>query len=164
MTKIRRLLLLTVAFPAIVFAQAMKSTLALQGGSTQINGVYVSHTIGHVVMGGSFSIGKSKVVQGFEYMLKYKRIEQDVEQILTKNQHQFFITPNPFMNYITIQGESIEYPLEVHVFDVLGRLIIRQKINDLNENKIDVSQLSQSKYFVQLNTRIKKFSTVLIKK
>ena len=164
MTKIRRLLLLTVAFPAIVFAQAMKSTLALQGGSTQINGVYVSHTIGHVVTGGSFSIGKSKVIQGFEYMLKYKRIERDVEQILTKNQHQFLITPNPFMNYITIQGESIEYPLEVHVFDVLGRLIIRQKINDLNENKIDVSQLSQSKYFVQLNTRIKKFSTVLIKK
>ena len=164
MTKIRRLLLLTVAFPAIVFAQAMKSTLALQGGSTQINGVYVSHTIGHVVTGGSFSIGKSKVIQGFEYMLKYKRIEQDVEQILTKNQHHFFITPNPFMNYITIKVESIEYPLEVHVFDVLGRLIIRQKINDLNENKIDVSQLSQSKYFVQLNTRIKKFSTVLIKK
>ena len=164
MTKIRRLLLLTVAFPAIVFAQAMKSTLALQGGSTQINGIYVSHTIGHVVTGGSFSIGKSKVIQGFEYMLKNKRIEQDVEQILKKNQHQFFITPNPFMNYITIQGESIEYPLEVHVFDVLGRLIIRQKINDLNENKIDVSQLSQSKYFVQLNTRIKKFSTVLIKK
>lgn len=164
MTKIRQLLLLTVAFPVFVFAQAMKSTLALQGGSTQINGVYVSHTIGHVVTGGSFSIGKSKVIQGFEYMLKYKRIEQDVEQILTKNQHQFFITPNPFMNYITIQGESIEYPLEVHVFDVLGRLIIRQKINDLYENKIDVSQLSQSKYFVQINTRIKKFSTVLIKK
>ena len=53
--------------------------------------------------------------------------------------------------------------LEIHVFDVLGA-IISQKINDLNENKIDVSQLSQSKYFVQLNTRIKKFSTVLIKK
>lgn len=164
MTKIRRLLFLTVAFPAFVFAQAMKSTLALQGGSAQINGVYVSHTIGHVVTGGSFSIGKSKVIQGFEYLLKYNRREHGLEQMLPKNQHQFFITPNPFMNYITIQGESIEYPLEVHVFDVLGRLIIRQKINDLNENKIDVSQLSQSKYFVQLNTRIKKFSTVLIKK
>ena len=66
------------------------------------------------------------------------------------------------MNYITIQ-ENQSNTLEVNVFDVLGRLIMSQKINDLNENKIDVSQLSQAKYFVQLNTRINKFSTVLIK-
>ena len=38
MTKIRLLQLIAVVFPAFVFAQAMKSTLALQGGSAQING------------------------------------------------------------------------------------------------------------------------------
>ena len=98
-------------------------------------------------------------------MLKNKRIEQDVEQILKKNQHQFFITPNPFMNYYKPYKVNPSNTLWRFMFLMfVGRLIIRQKINDLNENKIDVSQLSQSKYFVQLNTRIKKFSTVLIKK
>ena len=60
MTKIRLLQLIAVAFPAFVFAQAMKSTLALQGGSAQINGVYVSHTIGHVVAGVHFQLVKVK--------------------------------------------------------------------------------------------------------
>jgi hypothetical protein len=68
------------------------------------------------------------------------------------------------MHFITIKGESLEYPLELNVFDVLGRLIIKRKINDENENRIDLGQLSQTKYFVQISTRMKKFSTVLIKK
>ena len=69
MTKIRRLLLIAVAFPAFVFAQAMKSTLALQGGSAQINGVCVSHTIGHVVTGGRFQLVKVKSFRGLNICL-----------------------------------------------------------------------------------------------
>ena len=68
------------------------------------------------------------------------------------------------MHFITIEGESLEYPLEFNVFDVLGRLIIKRKINDVNENRIDLSELSQAKYFIQLKSKMKKFSTVLIKK
>ena len=68
--KTSQLLFILFVFPEFVFGQAIKSTLALQGGSAQQNRTYVSYTIGHVVAGSTFSVGKSEVIQGFEYMLK----------------------------------------------------------------------------------------------
>lgn len=162
--KTSQLLFLLFVFTEFAFGQSMKSTLALQGGSSQNNGTYISYTIGHTVAGGTFPVGKSEVIQGFEYMLINDRMKNDPSNVITKEQIQLHVSPNPFMHFITIKGESLEYPLELNVFDVLGRLIIKRKINDVNENRIDLSQLSQTKYFVQISTRMKKFSTVLIKK
>ena len=162
--KTSQLLFILFVFPEFVFGQAIKSTLALQGGSAQQNRTYVSYTIGHVVAGGTFSVGKSEVIQGFEYMLKKNRGKNDLSMVIPNEQIQLYVSPNPFMHFITIEGESLEYPLEFNVFDVLGRLIIKRKINDVNENRIDLSELSQAKYFIQLKSRMKKFSTVLIKK
>ena len=162
--KASQFLLILFVFPEFVFGQAIKSTLAIQGGSAKQNGTYVSYTIGHVVAGGTFSVGKSEVIQGFEYMLKKNKVKNDPSMVITNEQIQLYVSPNPFMHFITIEGESLEYPLEFNVFDILGRLIIKRKINDVNENRIDLSELSQAKYFIQLNSRMKKFSTVLIKK
>lgn len=162
--KASQFLLILFVFPEFVFGQAIKSTLALQGGSAKQNGTYVSYTIGHVVAGGTFSVGKSEVIQGFEYMLKKNKVKNDPSMVITNEQIQLYVSPNPFIHFITIEGESLEYPLEFNVFDVLGRLIIKRKINDVNENRIDLSELSQAKYFIQLKSRMKKFSTVLIKK
>ena len=160
--KTSQLLFILFVFPEFVFGQAIKSTLALQGGSAQQNRTYVSYTIGHVVAGGTFSVGKSEVIQGFEYMLKKNEGKNDLSMVIPNEQIQLYVSPNPFMHFITMK-RTLEYPLEFNVFDVLGRLAVK-RINDVNENRIDLSELSQAKYFIQLKSRMKKFSTVLIKK
>jgi hypothetical protein len=74
----------------------------------------------------------------------------------------FSIYPNPVEEklFITTLNEIAE--LSVDVFDIYGKLILTKKLNNPNENSIEVSQLISGIYFAvfknkQGKTQIKKF-------
>ncbi len=146
-----------------IYAQyELKSTIAMQGGAVSNNQFYVSHTIGQAVTAGASIINQTKIIQGFEFVIS-KRSREIFPTEINKEPLQFLISPNPFVNFIRVEVQTGQFPVEVHVFDVLGRLIIEKTISKRDDNNIDVRHLSQSKYFIQLQTNSQKFSTVLIK-
>lgn len=146
-----------------IYAQyKLKSTIAMQGGAVSNPKFYVSHTIGQAVTAGAGKIDNTKIIQGFEFMFSNRSMDLSLDEI-NKEPLQLFISPNPFINFIRIEVQALQLPMKVHVFDVLGRLIIEKAINKIEENNIDLSHLSQSKYLIKLQTNTQKFSTVLIK-
>lgn len=163
MQKYKTMLFCTILLcPAFSIAQVLKSTLAMQGGAVSGDEFYVSHTIGQVITGGTSSFAKTKVIQGFEFMF-YNMHKKENFNEMNNQTLQLFISPNPFTSFINVVGKEIQFPVEVYVFDILGRLIIKKSIKNIEENIINVGHLSQSKYLVQLKTNNQKFSTVLIK-
>ena len=146
-----------------IYAQhQLKSTVAMQGGAASNGQFYVSHTIGQAVTAGATTIDHTKIIQGFEFMIS--KMSRDIFLTeINKEPLQFLISPNPFVNFIRVEVQTVQLPIEVHVFDVLGRLIIEKTISKREDNNIDVRHLSQSKYFIHLQTNSQKFSTVLIK-
>jgi len=150
-------------FPSFLIAQVLKSTLAMQGGAVSNDEYYVSHTVGQVITGGTSSFAKTKVIQGFEFM--FSNIQKKETSNIINNQNlQLFISPNPFTSSINVEGKGIQFPVEVYIFDILGRLIMKKNIKNIEENNINVGYLNQAKYLIQLKTNNQKFSTVLIKR
>jgi hypothetical protein len=73
--------------------------------------------------------------------------------------------PNPFIETINFQfSQPITDVINVHVFDILGRLIFKQKKKS-NDSilTIDLSLLPNSEYLVRLNTIGFNYYTKIIK-
>ena len=148
--------------PLVLSGQLLKSTTALQGGSGSTSTLYVSHTIGQAFVGGTSSTTNNTVITGFEFINppKSKNVSSEVQNI---SQMNVYVSPNPFVNFIHIEGDDLVLPIQFHVFDVLGRLILKKKIKTVEDYTIDVNHLSQSKYFVRLENNTQEFSAVIIK-
>jgi len=154
--------LLSFNLSGIYAQQELKSTIAMQGGAVANAQFYVSHTIGQAVTAGTSAIDNAKIIQGFEFMIS-KSVKDILPTEINKEPLQLIITPNPFINFISVEVQKAQLPIEIHIFDVLGRLILEKTISKREDNNIDLKHLSQSKYFIQLQTNSQKFSTVLIK-
>ncbi|MFK7048855.1 phospholipase D-like domain-containing protein [Flavobacterium davisii] len=69
------------------------------------------------------------------------------------NDTNFNVFPNPFNNVITLKN-SMQSPnlVEVSIFDTTGKEIFTKKINPIEEEQIDLNELSNGIYFLNINS------------
>lgn len=62
----------------------------------------------------------------------------------------FTIYPNPAKNILYIDKSEVNYPTEIAIYDVNGKLVLLKETEKINQNKIDISKLSKGFYFVTI--------------
>lgn len=62
----------------------------------------------------------------------------------------FALYPNPAKNILFIDKSQSNFPTEIQIYDVNGKLVLQQKTEKINQNKIDISKLTQGLYFVTI--------------
>ncbi|MFK7100963.1 phospholipase D-like domain-containing protein [Flavobacterium oreochromis] len=69
------------------------------------------------------------------------------------NDTNFNVFPNPFNNVITLKN-SMQSPnlVEVSIFDTTGKEIFTKKINPIEEEQINLNELSNGIYFLNINS------------
>jgi bilirubin oxidase len=88
-------------------------------------------------------------------------IDSTVTGIIEIESDNFFVFPNPVSNILSIQFQSEVQTAVIKVLSVLGVKVLEKHISNTSNAKLDLSQLNDGFYFVQVNTN-KKFETQLI--
>ncbi len=133
--------------------------ISAQGGGVVTNSGYkVNYTIGQQSVTGSSS-GAYVVQQGFQQNNWSKIIKQNNNLISTT------LFPNPFVEQLTFTfSSSPGTKVNALVFDVLGRLIHSETVNnENNEIKLNLSRLSSAEYLIRLTSESYEYSAKIIK-
>ena len=72
---------------------------------------------------------------------------------------QFIIYTNPTKSEIVIQKSNKNYPIEITLFDLGGKMLLRQKTVDKTENRIKTDNLSKGFYIVAIKNDQGQLST-----
>ncbi|CAM4322998.1 PQQ-dependent sugar dehydrogenase [Flavobacterium terrigena] len=62
----------------------------------------------------------------------------------------FTLYPNPAKNILFIDKSQSNYPTEIQIYDVNGKLVLQQETGKISQNKIDISPLTKGFYFVTI--------------
>jgi hypothetical protein len=151
-------LLFTISFQAQVLHHQM---ISAQGVLEKMpDGTIIRQTIGQQSVIGNSDNENYVVIQGFQQNLWGKYTSSNMLGDIKTVAY-----PNPFIETINFQfSKPITDVINVHVFDILGRLIFKQnkKLND-SILTIDLSLLPNSEYLVRLNTIGFNYYTKIIK-
>ncbi len=141
-----------------------RSSLGSSGASSRIsssdNMYYVSQSVGQKSVIGTLINGENAIRQGFQQppiqVEVYSETNTDIQAV---------VFPNPVDAFITIQfNEELKNPIQVEIFDVLGKLMINTSENPTNSFKINMTHLATGTYFLNLSSGNRKFTARLIKK
>ncbi len=147
-----------------MYSQVLKETLSMQGGSSTIGGSYVSFTIGQPLTTGLYSNTNRILIQGFEYLLENTNLKPDEIFPFEENTLSVSVFPNPFQEIISIEGNEDIFPVNVYIFDMIGRLISSHEKKSHLERTIRLDDLKQAHYIIRIESKTRSFNTVLIKK
>ena len=150
--------------PINLHSQALKETLSMQGGSSLLGESYVSYTIGQPLSTGLYTNSNRTIIQGFEYVLENTDLEPDETLLFAQNTLSVSVFPNPFQKIIFIEGEDDIFPVNVYIFDMIGRLISSYEKKSHLERTIILDDLKQAHYIIRIESKARNFNTVLIKK
>ena len=156
--------ILCLLLPMSLYSQALKETLSIQGGSSKVGDSYVSFTIGQPLSTGLYTNSNRTLIQGFEYVLHNTNLDPDETFLFSENTLNVSISPNPFQNSIFIQGDDDIFPVNVYIFDIIGRLISSDENKSHLERTIILDDLKQAYYIIRIESKALRFNTVLIKK
>jgi len=145
----RKLLLLLLCLPFIGFGQVTTpSVISSSGDSYNNGGVIMDYTLGEIVVE-TFSNNANILTQGFHQGdLKVTTAVVNLD-IKTK------IYPNPTTNFIIIELEK-NVNAELLVYDINGKIVIKDNLNEEQKKQLDFSFLNQGNYFLHINTADKK--------
>ncbi len=88
-------------------------------------------------------------VAGLYNGIVYKIIDANLgEKEIVKN--DFKIYPNPAKNEIFIEKSNDSFPTEITIFDTNGKLLLKQKTEDLLKNTINTGVLQQGIYLISI--------------
>lgn len=152
------IMLLTVGF--FSYSQQLHhEMISSQGGSSVTQGGYVvRYTVGQQSVTGTSSVGYV-VQQGFQQSNWSKLVSSNTISVITT------VYPNPFTERVNFSFSiSPGSVLDVLVFDVLGRLVHSESVeNDSNLVSIDLKKLSSAEYLVMLSSGSYTHSAKIIK-
>ena len=139
-----KLLLILLCLPLIGFGQvATPSVVSSSGDSYSNGGVIMDYTLGEIVIE-TFSNSANILTQGFHQGdLKITTAVVNLD-IKTK------IYPNPTTNFIIIELEK-NVNAELLVYDINGKIVIKDKLRDEQKKQLDFSFLTQGNYFLHIN-------------
>lgn len=161
---LKNIYLLYILLPVNLYSQVLKETLSIQGGSGTVGDSYVSFTIGQSLSTGLYTNSNRTLIQGFEYVLENTDLEPDETFLFPQNTLSVSVFPNPFQKSIFIEGEDDIFPVNVYIFDMIGRLISSYEKKSHLERTIILDDLKQAHYIIRIESKARNFNAVLIKK
>ena len=140
----KKLLLILLCLPMIGFGQVTTpSVVSSSGDSYSSGGVIMDFTLGEIVIE-TFSNNANILTQGFNQgIIKIVLSVSDID-IKTK------IYPNPTTNFIIIELEK-NVNADILVYDINGKIVIKDKLNDEQQKQLDFSFLNQGNYLLHIN-------------
>ena len=140
----KKLLLLLLCVPLIGFGQITSpSVISSSGNSYNNGGVNMDYTLGEIVVETQTNT-TTILTQGFHQGVL--KVNTSVENIDIKTK----VYPNPTTNFIIIELEK-NVNADILVYDINGKLVIKDKLNDENQKQFDFSFLKQGNYFLHIN-------------
>ncbi len=73
-----------------------------------------------------------------------------IQNILDSN---FYISPNPFNDYVTFNWKDATKPVEIELLDVAGKLIFTESISEKNTFTMNTSSLPKGLYILKVQQR-----------
>ena len=144
----KKLLLILIALPTIGFGQILSpSVIGSAGASFSNSTASTDLTVGEVMIE-TFS-NNTILTQGFHQGIL--KVNTSVENIDIKTK----IYPNPTTNFIIIELEK-NVNADILVYDINGKIVIKDKLNDEQKKQLDFSFLNQGNYFLHINIADKK--------
>jgi len=140
----KKLLLILFSLPMIGFGQILSPSVVSSSGASYSNGgVIMDFTLGEIVIE-TFSNNANILTQGFHQgIIKIVLSVSDID-IKTK------IYPNPTTNFIIIELEK-NVNADILVYDINGKIVIKDKLNDEQQKQLDFSFLNQGNYLLHIN-------------
>ena len=139
----RAILLLFLCFPIFIFGQVTTPTVITNSGGTFSNS--------SVIM--DFSIGELAVqtLQNNEILTQgFHQGDLKVTTAVFNLGIKTKIYPNPTTNFIIVELEK-NVNADIKVYDINGKIVIEDKLNDENEKQLDFSFLKQGNYLLHIN-------------
>ncbi len=140
--------------------QLTPDVFAISGDFFANDSVSLSWSMGENISE-TFISASNYLTQGFQQPIPdWDGIEENY------NNDQFLIYPNPCINdiniYYHVQGKI---NLSVKLYDVIGKLIIEDKVSSANtHHNIDISKFSSNCYFLSISDQNKiLYSSIIIK-
>jgi len=157
---------------SIVFSQEESLSFSIgrsnigMGGSTKIissnnTTYYINQSIGQSSVIGTSSNEEYTLRQGYQQTSNYVVKIQGLEDSLLNAS----IYPNPFQQSIFISFyESISNDIQVTLFDISGSLIFSRKYPPSQLIRLNVNDISNGSYIINVSSSKKKISAKLIKR
>ena len=140
----KKLLLILLCLPMIGFGQVTTpSVISSSGDSYNNGGVIMDYTLGEIVVE-TFSNSANILTQGFHQGVLNVTTAVINLDIKTK------IYPNPTTNFIIIELEK-NVNAELLVYDINGKIVIKDKLNEERQKQLDFSFLTQGNYLLHIN-------------
>ena len=147
----KKLLLLLLCVPLIGLGQVTTpSVISSSGNSYNNGGVNMDYTLGEIVVETfqptvtPLPLTYNILTQGFHQGVL--KVNTSVENIDIKTK----VYPNPTTNFIIIELEK-NVNADILVYDINGKLVLKDKLNDENQKQFDFSFLKQGNYFLHIN-------------
>ena len=139
----RSILFLFLCFPLFIFGQVTTPTVITNSGGTFSNS--------SVIM--DFSIGELAVqtLQNNEILTQgFHQGDLKVTTALINLGIKTKIYPNPTTNFIIVELEK-NVNADIKVYEINGKIVIEDKLNDENQKQLDFSFLKQGNYLLNIN-------------
>jgi len=119
------------------------SVVSSSGDSYSNGGVIMDYTLGEIVIE-TFSNSTTILTQGFHQgNLKVSTSVENID-IMTK------VYPNPTTNFLIVELEK-NVNAELLVYDINGKIVIKDKLNEERQKQLDFSFLTQGNYLLHIN-------------
>ena len=147
----RKQLLLLLCLPFFGFGQITSpSVISSSGNSYNNGGINMDYTLGEIVVETfqptvtPLPLTYTILTQGFHQGIL--KVTTSVENIDIKTK----VYPNPTTNFIIIELEK-NVNADILVYDINGKLVLKDKLNDENQKQLDFSFLNQGNYLLHIN-------------
>ena len=140
----KKLLLVLLALPLIGSGQVATPSVLASSGDYYANGnVIMDVTLGEIVVQ-THTNGATIITQGFHQgALRVSTSVENIE-ITTK------VYTNPTTQYLIIELEK-NVNAELMVYDITGKLVLKDKLIDQQRKELDFSFLTQGNYLLHIN-------------
>ena len=145
----KKLLLLLLSLPLIGLGQVTSPSVISNSGDSYSNGsIIMDYTLGEIVIE-TYTNSTTILTQGFHQGIL--KVNTSVENIDIKTK----VYPNPTTNFIIIELEK-NVNADILVYDINGKIVIKDKLNDEQQKQLDFSFLNQGNYLLHINIADKK--------
>jgi len=139
----KKLLLILLCLPMIGFGQILSPSAIGSAGASFSNSTFSTDlTVGEVMIETFSNI--SIITQGFHQGIE--DINSDVVNLDINTK----VYPNPTTNFLIIELEQ-NVNAELLVYDINGKIVIKDKLNNEQQKQLDFSFLSQGNYLLHIN-------------
>ena len=142
----KKLLFILLCLPILGFGQApilTPSVVSSSGGSYSNGNIIMDYTLGEIVVE-THTNSTTILTQGFHQGVL--KVNTSVENIDIKTK----VYPNPTTNFLIIELEK-NVNADILVYDINGKLVIKDRLNDEQQKQLDFGFLKQGNYLLHIN-------------